>query len=536
MQQIRFQLLIVALFSNMQCLPLIEQQFDARFQIPKILASYPSSTEIFQEDNNELWVLFDQEMHTGHTQSAFRLYQRDTGRDFTEGRFRWINSRIFFRPIYSLPQGVFLEMTIDQNAESANGVNLAENYQVHFILGEELTEPFTLLDYSFLDKDLNPLTSEFIHALDPSNGQTNAQKIIRIELIFNKAVDLSSLELGINRQSGISYTVLPIADNRVHLLLLETLRANRYQIILTENLLSTEGQILEDEIAIILDLIIEQTSPPKIQSITAQQNNPISNLIENITLDENQLNLAIEKDANIKICFDQRMDRSTTESAIGYSSQSSQRSTLRTQYWDDNEQCLTIEQTLPSDEIIQLQISSDAQNIHLQNLTKDYNFSYRTNGTFSQIPQLISVSQVLADQTGGVAGAEPMVASNNGSWLSQKVNNTGTLALTHLIDDDPTSGHDPLIYLLMEWNTNLEITSVIEQIFMNKVLDLSSTSFAIYDVERHRNNHLLVKIRINNLEVGAINKSPFWTIGFASDVRDEYKNRTTDTIRWYFQY
>ena len=166
-----------------------EEKFNAAFlpgggERPLVLLNYPTEGTTGIDVTQNLWVVFSNSMDKEKTQSAFKI---SSGKGEISGTFRWEGDKMIFTPSEPISENGEYVMIVGRDAENLSGVDLGEDFIVHFYARQDQISPLFL-------------------SSKPAHGATNVSGDNQIELMFSEEINFSTVDDGISISPSILAT------------------------------------------------------------------------------------------------------------------------------------------------------------------------------------------------------------------------------------------------------------------------------------------------------------------------------------------
>lgn len=406
---------------------------------PSVLISNPldGSTGVTSQD--EIWVMFDQPMDEQKTQSAFRLSSAANGVIY--GSFIWDLFTMKFLPKDPLPPAGEYTLVVDKTAESIYGLDLVRDHTVRFFVGTDSVRPV-------------------FQTSSPANGETQVLTTSTITLTFSEQMDFSTALSGISvspsfintiNQSGNQITITPASPLQ---------NGTTYSVTAKTSLKDVSGNNLAEEKTISFT-VGSDSIRPSIQSVTSGVN----------TLTENLLTHGISRGTPILITFNEPMDAINTESSISISP-----SVNQTKSWL-NPSTLQIVADLEAEKSYVLAVNTEATDTAGNQLLTEHIFPFITDAPDSVRP---SITQVYQERSGALGVCSDGV-SVTGAPIS--LSQYSILETQYLVDVQPGAGATCVIQLRIEFNKDIDRTSLVLATNFQQVINPSAGDVRIHDIQ-----------------------------------------------------
>lgn len=471
---------------------------------PEIVATYPEEGMMGANGEEPFWVLFNKEMDQELTETTFTV-SGDEGS--IVGSYTWVGTQLFFYPQESLTGRDLKTLTISSNAESTEGVDLEDNYIVHFYAKNDITCP------TFLSSD-------------PADQEVRQSSPFVVYLYFDEPILASSMNDGITISPDFNYHLSQEKDGSV--IKIEAQSAltvgTEYTISLSTELTDLESNPLSDHHNISI-YYGEDIDPPEVQKVS----------IGGIILSEGITKNGIEKDDSLSITFNEPIEPISLESNFSISP-----STDINYSWNADNSAVTINfpTSLLSEEIYEITIPANIEDLAGHTKGSDSTYRFFTNGTNSIRPEILEIRQYYSSQVSSPIVGDGQTILSPVS-LSSPLTDMSVLEINHYEDIDTTIGSvDKIMWLQVTFNNNLLLGSLLENISITPIIDpIPSTSFEIYDIVS-AGNTVIVKIRFE-APVAAGSEVPIYRIKFtggATGINDTSNNYMTDDFNFYFTF
>jgi hypothetical protein len=206
--------------------------------IPEVVFSIPYNN---QSSNfsiySNIMIVFSLPMDTNSVKNNFTISPS------LEGDLIWTNSNttVFYCPKTPFKSGELYKVSIGENSCSISNVKMNRGFKLNFIPGVDINVPS--IEGIFLDETM---------ALPLTNNQHGCEKTMEgIYVLFNKPIDLISLQGGITFDPMVNFTVFPLTNlTNFYLVKFQSvlIPETNYTVTFSESIKSIHGKTMEREV------------------------------------------------------------------------------------------------------------------------------------------------------------------------------------------------------------------------------------------------------------------------------------------------
>lgn len=439
---------------------------------PKIVTTYPTEGMKGIDGEEPLWILFDRPMDTEQVESLVKVIG-DSGE--VPGDYKWENTKLFFSPRENMGGRDIKQLLIPGSAESDSGVDLGEDYIVHFYANADLDRP------SFVSSD-------------PASGDTTMESPFLMTLTFDEPILFSTLESGITitpdffhqyRQSGDGSEIIieALADLDI---------GSTYKVSLSEELTDLEGNKLQEAVDIIF-VHGDDTDLPEILSIAAGS----------VSLTEGVLSTGVDKNDAIQIQFSEPMDVVSFESSFSISPAVSVEYTWNS---DNSGVIISFPDGLTPEELYEATISSGVVDVSGQSLGDEKVYRFTVTSSLSIRPEVVQIRQFMNVPSGDDIRISPPYT------YFPPMSDLSVVDIDHYDDvDGDTLSIQEVMWFQVEFTNDMVLGSFIGNVAVDQIIDPTFSEFDVYDLDLS-GNLLILKIEFEASSPSGADDIPIYKI------------------------
>ncbi len=408
-------------------------------EAPKVLAAYPAAGAQGLDAGEGIWVLFSIPMDTEKTQTAFHLSSSNGN---TQGSFRWDLNRMFFIPKVPLSSAGEYTMIAGRGSESIHGLDLQEDFIVRFFAGGDTGKP-SLISSS------------------PADGTTGVMSSAPITLTFSEPIDFATVLSGISVSPPFLHT-MTLDSTQMQVTIVPTsplVNGTNYTVTVKTSVKDLTGNALNAEKTISFTVGTD-TLKPSLVSVTSGS----------VTFAEGVTTNSVERAVPLVVTFSEAMDPVSAENALTLSPSVTSVKTWLTP------SALQVTASLSAESNYTIAVDTTAADAAGNTIARSYSFPFYTDGVNSVRPMVVQAYQERSNAAGactdGVAAVPGPISLSPYS----------TLSTVHLIDVQTGAGATCVIQLRLDFNRNIDRTSLVLATSFVRVIDPSSGTVNVHDV------------------------------------------------------